>query len=506
MFLEEERVSWTTVYDSFVKKSFADVVRSPPLSGANLEPIGKPKISNSLRDRLQFPRRPAFDRLSAPANQPLAEPNRLTVACARCLLPGHPRVNCRQPVRCRACFGWGHVVAACRAHVQFVQPQESDAQRQQSCAVKAKAVAPSDAGLFKSLNAHRPSASEPPMFKSFGDLFKSISSIPAWACTNTVLPIIVPWPQEPVRSAQLRPTLASPRVLVAPDPAAWTLNVSSSSCRTTPSAVTVSPENPSPPCSELTLNSTQFAVVDAIAYQRADPTPFIPEGMQYQDVPKRMFMVRAVAPIRPSARNEDLAIATFNPLPGNEMQFAAVRVVLRDFLQFERPTAFLDIQPTHLGQALVRFTHTYDRDVMVAESPHVFGDVRVLFCKHNEGRNWRRAQFNHECWLLLLGLPNDYWTERHIHSAVGEFAKVLLWEADERFRCRLLIRVRVTDLERVLQFIAYSDPNTVDGESWTLQCEVLQQHPQHQQQGPQTKIQFLMIWTWRQSSPLISLA
>jgi hypothetical protein len=32
-----------------------------------------------------------------------------------------------------------------------------------------------------------------------------------------------------------------------------------------------------------------------------------------------------VALIRPPARNEDLAIVTFDPLPGNPMHFAAVR-------------------------------------------------------------------------------------------------------------------------------------------------------------------------------------
>ena len=195
-------------------------------------------------------------------------------------------------------------------------------------------------------------------------------------------------------------------------------------------------------------------------------------------------MVRAVAPYRPPARNEDLAIVSFNPLPNNEMQFAAVRAVLRDFLHHERPTAFLDIQPTHLGQALVQFAHAYDRDELIAQSPIVFGDVSVSFCKHNQGRNWRIAQFHHECWLLVLGLPNDYWTERHIHGAIGEFARVLHFEADPRQKCRLLIRARVTDLEMIPQFIVYSDPDSVNGDSWTLQCEILQQVQQNHQQAP----------------------
>ena len=62
-----------------------------------------------------------------------------------------------------------------------------------------------------------------------------------------------------------------------------------------------------------------------MAYQRADPNPFIPENLQYEDVPNREFMIRAVAPVRPPARHEDLAIVTIDPLPGNAMHFAAVR-------------------------------------------------------------------------------------------------------------------------------------------------------------------------------------
>ena len=43
-------------------------------------------------------------------------------------------------------------------------------------------------------------------------------------------------------------------------------------------------------------------------------------------------MVRVVAWSRPPARNEDLAIVTVHPFPGNVLNFGAVRAVLRDFL------------------------------------------------------------------------------------------------------------------------------------------------------------------------------
>ena len=162
-----------------------------------------------------------------------------------------------------------------------------------------------------------------------------------------------------------------------------------------------------------------------MAFQRVDPLPFVPQGCQYQDVPNHVFMVHAVAPVRPLETNENLGIITFDPLPGNAMNFAAVRAV-RDFLNLEMRVAYRDIQPTPLGQALVKFGHAYDRDNMVRLSPMPFGNIHVSFTKHNEGRNWRRIFFNDECWMMLLGFSEDYKSERHIQNAISEFGRIIV--------------------------------------------------------------------------------
>jgi hypothetical protein len=70
----------------------------------------------------------------------------------------------------------------------------------------------------------------------------------------------------------------------------------------------------------------------SMAYQHADPRPFIPDTFQWVDVPNREFMCRAVAPLRPLATNEDLAIVTFDPLPGNVLNFVVFRNIVRDRL------------------------------------------------------------------------------------------------------------------------------------------------------------------------------
>lgn len=76
----------------------------------------------------------------------------------------------------------------------------------------------------------------------------------------------------------------------------------------------------------------------------------------------------------------------------------------------------------------------------------------------------------------MLGFSEDYKSERHIQNAINDFGKVILWEEDDRFLARLMVRARVRDVQAVPQLVVYSDTAVVDGESWTIQCEVVQRH------------------------------
>jgi hypothetical protein len=57
-----------------------------------------------------------------------------------------------------------------------------------------------------------------------------------------------------------------------------------------------------------------------------------PYGMHLEEIPNQVLMVHAVASSRSQAQNENVAIATINPLPGNPLNFLVVREVLREFL------------------------------------------------------------------------------------------------------------------------------------------------------------------------------
>jgi hypothetical protein len=73
-----------------------------------------------------------------------------------------------------------------------------------------------------------------------------------------------------------------------------------------------------------------------------------------------------------------------------------------------------------LGEAYVQFINVQDRDRLIRESPIPFDDVIVSFTKHNEGVNWRRAHFNHECWLMLVGVPLDHWNTEDLLAAFNK--------------------------------------------------------------------------------------
>jgi hypothetical protein len=49
-------------------------------------------------------------------------------------------------------------------------------------------------------------------------------------------------------------------------------------------------------------------------------------------------------------------------------------------------------------------------------------------------------------------------------------------EESDNYPDRILVRARVQSPESVRQFIVYTNPVNVNGDSWTIQCEVLQQH------------------------------
>ena len=177
---------------------------------------------------------------------------------------------------------------------------------------------------------------------------------------------------------------------------------------------------------------------------------------------------------RRARRHEDWAIATIQQLQ-DEVLFRNVREVLEDFLQHD-PVAQVgvrEIQPCPFGEAYVQFRHVRDRDRLVRDSPHAFGDVFISFTRHNEGRNWRRVNFNRICWLLIVGIPFDNCNTEDIAAAVTRFAKIISWEKEDALKGKVLVKARVTDLQEIPKSLRWTEGEMFEGESLTSSIEVL---------------------------------
>jgi hypothetical protein len=114
------------------------------------------------------------------------------------------------------------------------------------------------------------------------------------------------------------------------------------------------------------------------------------------EIQNREFMIRSV--VRSAqAMHGDFTIITISPLPAQPLVFRPLQEVIHEFLDDHLRVHVREIQPSHLGQALVRFANAHDRDLLVNNSPHPYGDILLDFVRHDQGRNWRALNFNREC-------------------------------------------------------------------------------------------------------------
>jgi hypothetical protein len=143
-------------------------------------------------------------------------------------------------------------------------------------------------------------------------------------------------------------------------------------------------------------------------------------------------------------------------MPVYQVTFQAIRDVVSQFLA-EENIGFTDMQPTHLGQAYVRFTNALDRDRLISHGAYIFGDVSISFVEHNKGRNWRAVNFNKECWLLLMGHPPDYREDEFMANTINTFGRVMYWVDNRRHLSRILVRARVIDFESIPQFLVLTE-------------------------------------------------
>lgn len=78
-----------------------------------------------------------------------------------------------------------------------------------------------------------------------------------------------------------------------------------------------------------------------------------------------------------------------------------------------------------------------------------YGDVHVIFQRHNQGLNWRNLALNRDIWALLVGFPFDKRDIHEIVNAIRSFGKLLLWDRARSTKDALMVQIRVDELSDV---------------------------------------------------------
>lgn len=156
------------------------------------------------------------------------------------------------------------------------------------------------------------------------------------------------------------------------------------------------------------------------------------------------------------------------------VHFGNVRAIIRECVEHFWGVRIREIQPCPLDQAYVRFFRDFDRDSFIFNSPIPHGDVTLSFARYNERWNHRTFLFNRECWILLLNLPSDYWKQVHMERIFAPFGQLVSWEGNSTRLASVVAKIRVENLESIPHFIPFLVGDGLQGESWTLQCEILQ--------------------------------
>ncbi|TVU49530.1 hypothetical protein EJB05_00843, partial [Eragrostis curvula] len=477
------------------KKSYADAVRSDPhLTGANAIPVNKRKkqsttqvsINNvfsrihssfpqvqksSVFERLQFPKRSVFERIEFPdqdhaKNKEIADRDEVQerenresriqipkqhgpssgpslpqsgsqggpvadqirkdgLFCSRCLRTNHSRSRCMSKIRCYNCNGWGHIATFCRLarfSGQFLNHGRSQVNHGQ----------PSTRQIYRKKQGQTSGGAQGSINRAQVEQEQGVTA------THD------PQPSKPCLDLELA------------------INPQSS-----PNATL---EHPGAPCEN--PSSPESPKNAAMEYNNIDPAPFMPRGFARTVVPLRTPMVRVVGP-RQLPRNEDVAIVAIDPMPLHQVAFTNIRNVLGEFFRDRMRVRVTDIQPCPFAQAYVRFDRISDRDRLIGASPIPFDDVEVYLARHDRGPNHRRVEFNHVCWLLLIGFPLDYWSRQNIETPIASFGRLQVWEQDLDHLSRVMIKARVISLASVPKWIVLSEGDDFRGETWTVQCEII---------------------------------
>jgi hypothetical protein len=76
--------------------------------------------------------------------------------------------------------------------------------------------------------------------------------------------------------------------------------------------------------------------------------------------------------------------------------------------------------------------------------------------------------------LCFLGTNIDFWSDVHMNKILGDHGHIIAREEDPNHIGRVLVKARVVNLEEIPWFIVSTEGPGFNGDSWTIQVEIIQ--------------------------------
>ncbi|CAO2165702.1 unnamed protein product [Urochloa humidicola] len=204
-----------------------------------------------------------------------------------------------------------------------------------------------------------------------------------------------------------------------------------------------------------------------------DPRPHVPRGFTVlphdpQEPPRRLFAyIGGVM----EAHNEDLAIAFFTPAVSKQ-DFDVMAVALKDFFANSFGTHLLQVQPSPIGDAFVRFMSPVERERFLGRIIRFSPDYQLSFIKHDAGVNVRMRDLDREVWLMVMLFPEDARNNNAISKALAGFGLLRYWY-DTDNHARIVVKVHLHDEAQIPHDIVVSAGLEPRVRSWTCPIFVL---------------------------------
>jgi hypothetical protein len=206
-----------------------------------------------------------------------------------------------------------------------------------------------------------------------------------------------------------------------------------------------------------------------------EPERFIPTGMDLENGgPNRRERATVCFSGAPSRRHEEYAIVVTDEILTPAQRLAFMYEV-RDYIRVEASRHVVSYGPHPHGIGIYCFQSTCDRDNLVHNSPHWFGNRNFSFVNHDEAMNCRRSLFARTRWVMLVGYPLDYKEPHFIHQACTPIGKAIQWHSTDNSKARLLVEVLIENIANVPRVLKLKSGRTLDGEgrAWLVRVFIL---------------------------------